>query len=192
MNTNTQTNTQTRRTETYKNLRFEIAEGVSQHTGKPILTGKAWRGKALKHYAYFSFQTPERLAAWIEEQKGCADRAETYRAERKLGEAERTAQIVAAISVGTLLCYTWGYEQTNQDFFQVTEKSGRAVKIRPIARTMDEDAGCGPMSGRVPPLPDQFTGEAIKKIIGACGIRMDHGIATPTTADKKHYCSWYA
>jgi len=75
---------------------------------------------------------------------------------------------------------------------EFVERSGRSVKLRPIAAEMLPAPGYGPMSGFAVPRPGQYTGQPIRKLIGPYGISMPHGMASPTAAHEKHYCSWYA
>lgn len=171
---------------TYKNLRFELGEKAD---GKP--TCKAWRGKASKPYAFYQFRDEAQRAAWVEEQKAGADSAEKFKAERASTKATATEEMRETIQVGTILCYTWGWEQTNQDFLEVVEKTGKTVTVREIAAEMVANAGHS-MSGWVGAKPGCYTGEPVKKVINAYGVAMPHGVACPIGPTEKKFCSWYA
>lgn len=66
------------------------------------------------------------------------------------------------LQVGHVLVSSWGYEQTNVNFYQVTRVTGsRMVEVRAI-RSVDAGA-TGSMSGYVVPAIDDFTGEPMRK-----------------------------
>lgn len=58
--------------------------------------------------------------------------------------------------IGDIFVASWGYDQTNIDFYQIIDvsKSGKTVKARRI-RAKHEDAGYA-MSSKVTPLKDNF------------------------------------
>lgn len=58
--------------------------------------------------------------------------------------------------VGDLFYSSWGYDQTNIDFYQVTSVKRRMVGLTPIAGNSKYD---GPMSGHTSPQPNKFTGQ---------------------------------
>lgn len=64
------------------------------------------------------------------------------------------------LTVGTILCSTWGYDQTNVDFYEVVTATPRTVQLRKIAKHRVE---AGHMSYSVQPLAGQFTGEPFRR-----------------------------
>jgi hypothetical protein len=100
------------------------------------------------------------------------------------------------IQVGTLLHYSWGWEQTNCDFYQVVERRGLLVTIRAIAGREIAGRGGSSMSCYMSAVRDAFLdghqAETLVKRIGPWGLSMAHGSATPTDEAETHYCSWYA
>ncbi len=58
------------------------------------------------------------------------------------------------IEVGSVLTYSWGYDQTNVDAFQVTRATTASVWIRPIALRQTE--GLTGMSDSCAPVPNKF------------------------------------
>lgn len=95
--------------------------------------------------------------------------------ERKLppGEAQAQANVADAlkrslayknphgdkIGIGTILYRSWGYDQTNINYYQVVGMSptGKTVKIREIAQ-IDRGAS-GPMSGKTRAVPGAWIGD---------------------------------
>lgn len=62
------------------------------------------------------------------------------------------------LTVGDVLQSSWGYEQTNVDFYQVTRATPKTVLLRPISAHREQ----GEASGNYYVVPNigQFTGDA--------------------------------
>lgn len=60
------------------------------------------------------------------------------------------------ITIGTILFGSWGYNQTNVDFWQVVEltPSGKSVRIRKVGKR--QDMSQGGLDSRVLPVKDAF------------------------------------
>lgn len=65
-------------------------------------------------------------------------------------------------TVGQILYDSWGYEQTNVNFYQITKIEGKAVFVREVAQDRTET---GFMSGTTMPIANEFVGEEVKKIV---------------------------
>jgi hypothetical protein len=108
--------------------------------------------------------------------------------ERKLKRKEERKNQLEAVKVGDMLSCSWGYEQTNVDFYQVVERKGKQMKIRPIAQKMLPSTDFGAMASWVAPEKDKFIGEPITKT----SLSMEFGSLSPVTENDRRYCSWYA
>jgi hypothetical protein len=59
---------------------------------------------------------------------------------RRKERAGKAASVAASVKVGDVFYASWGYDQTNVDYFQVTAKSGQFVTIRGIGcASMESD-----------------------------------------------------
>jgi hypothetical protein len=76
-----------------------------------------------------------------------------------------TAEIMDAISVGDIFVSSWGYNQTNIDFYEVVRKMKTMAAFRKIAKKVV--GGQGQASEKVMPMPGKFTGPAIRKKVKA-------------------------
>lgn len=164
-----------------------------QRIEHPYIGATVWRGKSLRPERY-SFKNIDARETWITRQKEAADQVASLKTCR-LQERKDAAQKAAdAIQVGTILHYSWGYEQTNCQFFQVIAKSGRKITIREIASKSVGNPGGSSMSDYVSPVRDAFLENEppIDKIITGYGVSMPHGCASPCPEDGKFYSSWYA
>jgi len=62
--------------------------------------------------------------------------------------------------VGDVFLTSWGYDQTNIDFYQITAVKGESVKVRQIR---GETVNYANMSGEVRAVKDSFCGEEMTK-----------------------------
>lgn len=98
------------------------------------------------------------------------------------------------VKVGDIFYNSWGYDQTNIDWYQVVglTKSGKSVKIKPIAGKIKET---GFMSGTTTPKKGKFTGPAVTKRVGIHNgepyLPSKYGW-TSLWDGKPKYVSWYA
>jgi hypothetical protein len=83
-----------------------------------------------------------------------------------------------SLVVGDVLVNSWGYEQTNVDYYQVTALVGKAtVELRIIGKQCVETSS---MVGVCTPLLDSFTSAAVfrKRVVDGCCARFDYGCAS--------------
>lgn len=155
----------------------------------------------------------------LEKAKELEERKAKRRAERKAARAaekEANKDIVASVKVGDVFSMSWGYDQTNVDFFQVIAKVGKnSVRVRQVAPTLiHENPGmmCAdrtyaiPQDGTLLPkssytvfIKDQDRGDVKriqvstyfndKRVYLNIGSHFAYKETEPTA---KHYESWYA
>lgn len=114
-------------------------------------------GKQTKPVVHCYFRNaPDRERAVMRAFQDRRERQERVVASRK----QRTAE--NKLEVGDILSTCWGYDQTNREFYEVTEVNGKFVMIREIAQAREE---MGFMSGRCAPQQGQFIGEPMRKLV---------------------------
>lgn len=88
-----------------------------------------------------------------------ASQERQYNAEKaaKAAVAAARANFVNPYQVGQVFYDSWGYEQTNIDFYQITEVGNKVVKMRKIGQIMTRSAG--DMCEYVKPAVDTFVGD---------------------------------
>ena len=99
--------------------------------------------------------------------------------------------------VGDILVSSWGYDQTNVQWYQVVGVTPKSVKIREIKGRVQET---GFMSGESVPIPDAFTnnlwfGEQKTARVNSHGwvnITSDGYITAQKWDGNPEYVSWYA
>ena len=77
------------------------------------------------------------------------------------GTFDKFAKEDVAVIVGDIFVASWGYEQTNVDFYQVTAVLPTMLKLRPIAKKTAQQKT--DMSRTVVPEANKFTGPEIRK-----------------------------
>lgn len=67
---------------------------------------------------------------------------------------EKAKEFSAAMKKGALLYTSWGYDQTNIDYYEVLEVKGQFVTLREVLQERKED---GFMCGRCVPIPGAYS-----------------------------------
>lgn len=127
----------------------------------------AFHGKAEKPDWHFRFKSPEARA------KRIVDHFVGVQARDKMMADRSTARKSEGhgLAVGDILRSSWGYDQTNVDFYEVTAIVGkRMVEIRPIAQETVESTVH--LTGKCVPVPGQYTGKVMRKAARNGGVRI--------------------
>lgn len=93
------------------------------------------------------------------------------------------------IKVGDIFNSSWGYEQTNVEFYQVINKVGQTLTLQEIKKELKQESGYSSMAGMVRAIKDAFINEPFKT--RSLKIK-DFIYLSKTTPQEWHYCSWYA
>jgi hypothetical protein len=137
---------------------------------------------------YMTASSPEELTAKIaqyEQQENARRAAAKQRIlDRNAKEREDNAKAAQSLKIGDIFYNSWGYDQTNIDFYQIIGICGKMAEMREICQRTDMDHLTGPqsMSEYVLPCPNQFKGDSFKKIIkswsGTASFSMRFGCCT--------------
>ena len=124
-------------------------------------------GKQAKPYSKYYYRTEAQRDGAIASAFEARRTTTAYKAER---QAKRKA-FVHSYKVGDLFRRSWGYDQTNVDYYEVTEVSGRMVTVREIGQVCVET---GNMCGQTTPQPGKFTGEPKRCLAQDGSIKINH------------------
>jgi hypothetical protein len=127
----------------------------------------AYQGKKRQHDFYYEIKENEIelcIQKFINNIKAWQD----VKKERKVKYKSEAINFKNSLKIGTILYSSWGYDQTNIDFYQVITINGFKVTIKEIHKSKEYD-NYG-MSGKCKPLPNNFIND---KII-TCIIRNDY------------------
>lgn len=93
---------------------------------------------------WYAKETPERIKL---AESFIVDKAVNDTVEKHLKDAEKPKTNKFGVKVGDLFEASWGYDQTNVDFFQVIKLVGeKSVRVRAVDPPMIDEKGIGPMS----------------------------------------------
>jgi hypothetical protein len=126
-----------------------------------------FRGTALKPQSHFKCKSAESRAALIEKWKADEAAADAAKAQRAADKKAARANFVNPLKAGDVLVSSWGYDQTNIDFYEVVSVKAKSVKIMKIGSKCVEMNGPG--GNRVIPDKGNYYGEAMTKVVGAGG-----------------------
>lgn len=108
----------------------------------------------------YRFGNAERMNAYIAEYiAGIA--AQRERAAQRRAERVAAARS-AVVNVGDIFRASWGYDQTNIDYFQVVAVRGQMMDVREIG-CLSEGNGL-PDQGVCVPAPNCFIGESVRRV----------------------------
>lgn len=145
---------------------------------------KAFRGTAAKAEWYYSFRTEEQRQSEIARFHESLTRRAAYKASQ---DAARKAT-ANPYTVGDIVHTSWGYDQTNVDFFVVTRVSPGCVWVRKIASDYE---ATGYLCGRTwPAMPIQMVGPETRHVVRGGHFSIDGHGASITQGDT--YTSSYA
>lgn len=169
--------------------RSSAAAEVYRYERGPRLFALAFWGSAGRPSWHFLFRNAEERERRIGEFFESAVKALEAKAERK----RKASEFRHTLKVGDVVHTSWGYDQTNVTFFEVTRVvSDKSVAIRPIRSRVEQT---GTMSGRAYPRPGEFCGEETVRRVreGNIVVNAEHGHypAFPGGAEGC-FTSWYA
>lgn len=124
-------------------------------SGRPIAV--LFSGKRAKPDYHYNFSTEAQREQFVKtffegRQKTLA---------RKVEQRKERKATTRSLAVGDVLHTSWGYEQTNVEFFQVTGLIGtKMVELRELSQAREHT---GFMQGTCEPVPGKFIGEAIRR-----------------------------
>lgn len=117
---------------------------------------KIYVGKAGKAEGSYCFLSQERLDSYIIDRFLTRQKMLAEKQQRKIERSKPTG-----VKVGDVFEASWGYEQTNIDYYQVTRLVGRqSVEVRGIRQLSIET---GDMRGKCAPAIGDFKGEPMIK-----------------------------
>lgn len=126
----------------------------------------------------------------------CEDKAigDARELEQTVKYAGIEPHIASKIELGAILVSSWGYEQTNVDFYVVVEMTAKMARLLPLKRNSRQEEWTGSMSGSTTAAQEaDFRAEVIKKKIQPSNyIKIESYAYAHLWDGKKQYESWYA
>jgi len=142
----------TYKTEIYGSLEIQTWEDDLIHL-------RVYRGKSGKPTAYYYYASIESRQKAINECKLCEDNRKTSKI-----ELDESKKIENTVKTGDIFYSSWGYDQTNIDYYEVVSVKKSMIEIRELKQNTEET---GFMSGRTVPVPGNYKSEPmIKRVQG--------------------------
>jgi hypothetical protein len=144
-----------------------------------------------------SFHNLEQAEAHIAELKSKIDAKITRRQAKLQENAKAREEFINPYKAGDILYGSWGYDQTNIDFFQVVGVKNRSLQIREIASSSVRDTSW--CSAEVSPVKDRFVKDEIHRVnlvIRSYNGKTSHSIKSPIYGwlnkheGGTHHSSW--
>lgn len=160
-------------------VRSKISPAVVYLSGQPDrLMAIGYYGKAINPSFHFRFKSEVNRAKYVGDWIRSKDASVAAKVVRKEAEKAKRAE-GHKLKPGSILRSSWGYEQSNVDYYQVIELVGaQSVKIREIGSSDvsgDEDKAMGDR-GYCVPVPDAFLVDApemVKRVVSSGdGVRI--------------------
>jgi hypothetical protein len=154
--------------------------------GKPCAV--AFSGKRNKPDLHIQYKTAERREQHVREYLDRVAGSQNFKAE----QAAKRKAYRHTLQPGDILSGSWGYDQTNPEFWQVIRTTTTTAIIRELSQqTSDKETGNSMADYRLP-VKDSFVGEEKTVRVGIgdyckvehCGLSRWDG--------KPKYNSWYA
>lgn len=160
-------------------------------TGKNKGDQKVWNN--------FYFTSEKSRTDWMQKLETGLVNRENYKTEQSEAKAAIKQNMNHGFEVGQIVYDSWGYEQTNIDFYQIIAIKKQTVTLREVSGEMVKHTGHD--AGRVKPLIDKFEGENFEKRIqfsvnskGEANFYMksprNGWLSLYTSGDEGVYCSW--
>ena len=142
---------------------------------------KAWSGRAIVPTWNFTFASAARAEAAAKDLVESVQQRETRKANNAAERKATRAALKASNhwAVGDVVYTSWGYDQTNVEYYQITELKAKSVVVRQISVNSSDHGQPG--GGKVAPRRYEFVGPAILCPLNEAG----HFSAGPCWNSKK-------
>jgi hypothetical protein len=133
-------------------------------------------GKRAKYDFYYEFKSSEKmkefLAQWIDKYF----KREKYNKELKAKKKAAIEEKAKSIKVGDIYYTSWGYDQTNIDFYKVLDIKGKKATLVKVGKNRVQEEKSYDF---VVPAPDAEGSEPFNKMVGEYGFKIkDYAYAT--------------
>lgn len=196
----TTANTKTKRIELQKQLiesflNYENAELIEFNNIKIVKYSKndqllmiGFKGTSTKSYFHYRYRSEERRTEDLNRYL----KYEQENIEHKEKAKKEAAEFKNQLKVDTILYSSWGYEQTNVDFYQVVSTTEKTVILQEIGSKIVRTDEHG-FSGSVIADPTIKTGEPFRSLVKQgkyCNVKC-HTVGHVWDGKSVSYSSWH-
>jgi hypothetical protein len=140
---------------------------VYLHQLGPKLAAKGFVGKGAKPAFFYTFRDEDRRTVFVSKWLADQELRESHRLANIAVKSTKIAAFVMPYKAGDILYSSWGYDQTNIDFYQVVEIVGKRTIITRKVAQVCESAGRG--SDSVSASHDNFIGKPERHVVSLYG-----------------------
>ena len=182
---------ETEEIEIYKTIQIKRYETEIRGKKFPALQVKKVKAKAYNLIVNCYYTSEEQREQKIANLKANVD----HREEEKKKRAEARKNFKHSLKVGDILSSSWGYDQTNIDYYQVIRVMGKSVAIREIGARSGSKAGYGGDSAFKSAVKDAFLEgergkEMIKRVLEGNSVKIESFAYASPWDGKEDYYSW--
>lgn len=141
-----------------------------------------FKPKAQKPFKNVIFSSQDKADTYLKTIVSGLEATKKMKDSWKVESANRWLAEVEATKIGDVFVNSWGYEQTNVDFYQVVKKTAKKLFLRKIGSRMTQTTSWA--SGYFVPVVDSFLSDEIITKCGSGSFRKWDG--------REQYASWYA
>jgi hypothetical protein len=123
-----------------------VEDGVNTPRNIPVFRAMGFAGTAQKHSFYEMYRSADARDKRVADFFAALERNAQWKAERKVERSKPHT-----LKVGDVIYNSWGWEQTNIDFYQIVKTTANYVWLQPIAAESVPSEGHAPMSGYAQP-----------------------------------------
>jgi len=149
-----------------KDPNSEAIAYINKEGEKPF--AMLFAGKRSKYDKYYSFKTEERRDEYVAEFFNNIKSHNDWKETRKAEKAEALIESLKSVKVGDIYYTSWGYDQTNIDFYEIVGKAGKKSFLVQEVGSLTE-AGEHPSYNYVTPNPTVKKGEPMLKRMSSYG-----------------------
>lgn len=177
----------------YKDLK--ILTGYKEYKGKVLPVMSVWKGRASKPMSNYFYVSVDKLGEHMLSLMKAADEREAKKNLAK-EKKEKAKAIGHDFHVGQIFYDSWGYEQTNIDFYEVVRTTGKTVWLKEIAA---EKKYTGDMVGTTTAIPKKYISEEMKKSVlwgdwntknNGFYLKSSYGGMSPWNGEPKRFSSY--
>lgn len=139
---------------------------IYKYEDKGVLYGIAFQAKSNKPVWHYRFRNEQDFEREVESTAQARRMTLQHKVDKMLDRRMRQHDL----KVGDILVSSWGYDQTNIDFYEVTSIIGKQVTIREIATRFTEQNG--PAGNKVVPIPGRYVGPEMRKLPSGSGANV--------------------
>lgn len=152
---------------------------------KGRLCAIGYKGSSSKAVFHYNFHSEERRREYV---AGWHKNILAY-VEYKNEQKQKRNSFEHTLKVGDILYSSWGWEQTNIDFYQVTEVRGKFVTIQEISKNREET---GWLQGTCTPVKDSFKEEPLsRKVLEGNNVKLNsYAYAWVWDGKPKHWTAY--